>query len=520
MKREHLVTLLCLSICTLFTAGVWYLYYQRYFNGLILNDAMDYAGIARNVALGHGFISQYITPLGLAHHGVPQPDMWRAPLWPLALAGFQKAFGFIDEASALGAGFFFIAASPVIFLLARQWFGTLVAAGSVIIYTLTPKLLYYSISGMTESMSIFFMALAVLLVSVKSLKNSYGDWLSGIGLGLFYLARYNALVFIPFFLLFRWFCRREGILPPARLLAGFLLTALPWLIRNTVIFGSPLFSLQKYEPVMFTPAYPDYSLYLFTTKVNVMEFFKNHPGEIIEKVTSNWADYTSFFFSPDLNGVSAAVLITFLAAVILPLTKKAAGIRPLIALCYVTQLAALLVIHFIPRLFLIFSPFYIIFALGAIYTLTGMLFTRFRRLKAVPGLVTAAAILLLSFNNYTSPGPPEKYTPERSTYSDILNEISARVPESQVVLTDMGHHVSWYGDRYACKIPYSVDMIPEIQKRADVGALFISDRILWHMPEADRNWKEFWYRKPKEINGLRLYKVYEKGLLYLPVKAQ
>jgi len=516
LKREHFITLICLSVSVLFTAGVWYLYYQRYFNGLILNDAMDYAGIARNVALGKGFISQYITPLGLAHHGVPQPDMWRAPLWPLALAGFQKAFGFIDEASALGTGFFFIAATPVIFLLARQWFGTLVAAGSVIIYTLTPKLLYYSISGMTESMSIFLMALAVLLVSASALKNSYGDWLSGIVLGLFYLARYNALVFIPFFLIFRWLFRKEGLLPPARLLAGFILTTLPWLIRNTVIFGSPLFSLQKYEPVMFTPVYPDYSLYLFTTKVNVIEFFKSHPGEVIEKITSNWADYTSSFISPDLNGVSVAIFITFLAAVILPLTKRATGIRPLIVLCYVTQLAALLVIHFIPRLFLIFSPFYIIFALGATYTLTGMALTRFRRLKAVPGLVTAAAILLLSFNNYTSPGPPEKYTPERSTYSDILYEISARVPDSQVVLTDMGHHVSWYGGRYACKIPYSVDMIPEIQKRADVGALFISDRILWHMPEADRSWKELWYQKPKEINGLRLYKVYEKGLLYLP----
>lgn len=500
----------------LFTAGVWYLYYQRYFNGLILNDAMDYAGIARNVALGQGFISQYITPLGLAHHGVPQPDMWRAPLWPLALAGFQKVFGFIDEASALGAGFFFIAASPVIFLLARQWFGTLVAAGSVIIYTLTPKLLYYSISGMTESMSIFLMALAVLLVSAKTLKNSFGDWLSGIGLGLFYLARYNALVFIPFFLLFRWFYRREGLLPPSRLLAGFILTALPWFIRNTVIFGSPLFSLQKYEPVMFTPVYPDYSLYLFTTKVNVMEFFKTHPGEIIEKITYNWADYTSSFLSPNLNGVSVAVFIVFLASVLLPLGKRAAGIRPLIVLCCITQLAALLVIHFIPRLFLVFTPFYIIFALGGIYTVTSLLFSRLRHLGAVPGLVTAAAILLLSINNYTSPGPPEKHTPERATYSDILYEISSRVPKNKVVLTDMGHHVSWYGGRYACKIPYSLDMIPEIQKRADVGAVFISDRILWHMPEADRSWKEFWYRKPKEINGLTLYKVYEKGLLYLP----
>lgn len=515
MKREHLIIAICLIISTLFTATVWYLYYSSYFTGLILNDAMDYAGIARNVARGQGFISQYITPLSLAHHGVPQPDMWRAPLWPLALAGFQKIFGFIDEASALGSGFFFIAASPVIFLLARQWFGILVAAGSVIIYALSPKLLYYSISGMTESMAVFLMALCVLAVSSKGFKNKQGDLFSGILLGLFYLSRYNALVFLPFFLLYRWFYRKDGLTPPLMVLAGFFLTTLPWFIRNTVIFGTPLFSLQKYEPVMFTPVYPDYSLYIYTIKVNVLEFIKSHPEAMLEKISSNWTDYTAMLSNPELNGVSAAIVITFLVTLLLPLNKKTAGIRPLIVSCYITQLAALLVIHFIPRLFLIFSPFYIIFALGAIYTVF-VFFIKKRGLKTIPSLVTAAAIFVLSYHNYTSAEPPKRFTPDRTFYSDILHELPSHVSRDKVILSDIGHLVSWYGDRYACKIPYSPEMIPEIQKRADVGAMLISDRILWAMPEADRNWKHFWYQKPKEINGLKLNKVYEKGLLYLP----
>jgi len=80
----------------------------------------------------------------------------------------------------------------------------------------------------------------------------------------------------------------------------------------------------------------------------------------------------------------------------------------------------------------------------------------------------------------------------------------------------MGHLVSWYGDRYACKIPYSVEMVPEIKKRADLGAAFISDRILWHMPEADRSWKQLWYQNPTVLHGLKLYKrVKGKGSIYL-----
>ena len=519
MRRNNFAILVILILITLFTAVVWYLYYKRTFTGLVLNDAMDYAGIARNVARGQGFISQYITPLGLAHYGVPQPDMWRAPLWPLALAGFQKILGFTDEASAFGSGFFFIITSPVTFLLARQWFGGLVAVGSVLVYALTPKLLYFSISGMTEPMAIFLMSLTILLVSSRKLKNKTGDWLSGISLGLLYLARYNALVFLPFFLGYRWLDRKkEGVFPPIRMLLGFTLAILPWLIRNIRLFGDPLFSLQKYEPVMFTRFYPDYSLYLYPVKVNVAEFIKNHSGAMTEKLITNWMDFKASFFTPDLNGISTALFIIFLASLLLPLGKKSAGIKPLIVLCYVTQLAALLVIHFIPRLFLLFTPLYIIFALGALYValnyLTGKL-----GLRSIPGLLTAMLILFLSFQNFTSPGPPEKATPERGRYLKVINDLARMVPSNKVILTNEGHLISWYGDRYACKIPYSVTMVPEIQKRAKIGALFISDRILWHMPEADRNWKLFWYQHPREFNNLRLTEIIpDRGLIYLAPK--
>jgi len=514
LKKEHLNAAAGAGLAFIFTAAVWYFYYTHYFTGLILNDAMDYAGIARNVARGQGFISQYLTPLGLAHYGVPQPDLWRAPLWPLFLAGCQKIFGFTDEASAIGTGFFFIAAAPVIFLLARQWFGPLVAAGSVLAYTLTPKLLYFSISGMTEPLAIFLMALAVLLTTTGKLKNNLGDWLSGIALGLFYLARYNALVFLPFFLIYRWLSRREGLPPPAGMLAGFTLAALPWLIRNTLLFDNPFFSLQKYEPVMFTRLYPDYSLYLHPIQVNVLEIFRSNPGLLTEKLSENWQLFTSSFLSPDLNGVSAAIFVIFLISLAIPMNKQAAGVRPLIALCYLTQLAALLVIHFIPRLFLIFTPFYIIFALGGLFTALYFLAGRLN-LRSIPHLLAAMLIVYLSFYNLTSPGPPEREAPDRERYLKIINHLANTVPRDKVILTNEGHLVSWYGDRYACKIPYSPDMVPEIKKRADIGAAFISDRILWHMPEAHRDWKQLWYWKPKELHGLNLaLAIKERTLIY------
>ncbi|MHB8918942.1 MAG: hypothetical protein ACYC4H_13025, partial [Desulfocucumaceae bacterium] len=208
---------------------------------------------------------------------------------------------------------------------------------------------------------------------------------------------------------------------------------------------------------MFTPVYPDYSLYLHPVKVSVAEFIKNEPGAITAKIVDNWEVYRSYFLSPDINGVSAALFIVFLVSLVLPLDKKAAGIRPLVVMCYLAQLAALLVIHFIPRLFLIFTPLYIIFALGAISTVIRFISERLG-FRSLPGILTTFLIIFLSFYNFTSQCPPEREAPDRDRYLKVLNDLANTIPADKVILTNEGHLVSWYGDRYACKVPYSVEM--------------------------------------------------------------
>lgn len=355
-KRIGLADLSLVTVLTVIAAVAWYLYYNKYFIGLTLNDAMDYAGIARNVAEGEGFVSQYLTPLGMVHHGAPQPDMWRAPLWPLALAGFQKIFGFIDEASALGSGFFFVFTAPLVFLLARRLFNNVVAIASVLLYVASPQLLYYSISGMTESMSVFFMVLVFLALLSPLTINRFGDVLLGFAIGLFYLTRYNALLFLPFIALYRA-CQwpKRGLGPVLRVALGFLLAASPWFIRNTVLFGSPLFSLQKYEPAMFTESYPGYVMYVLLEKINVAGFILHNKNEMMDKVWNGWHEFLSLAGGQEFWGVAPLVAMLFLLPVFWA-NRKAAAFKALVAVLFIAQLAVLLVIHFIPRLFLIFSP--------------------------------------------------------------------------------------------------------------------------------------------------------------------
>lgn len=522
-KTVGIWELILLVGLTLLTAVIWYAYYQQHFIGLLLNDAMDYAGIARNVAEGEGFISQYLTPLSLVHQGVPQADMWRAPLWPLVLAGFQGVFGFIDEASAFGTGFFFIITTPLVFLLARCLFSSTVAVASTLLYMGSPVLLAYSISGMTESMSVFFMVLCFLVLLSPKTTNRWGDVLLGLVLGLFYLTRYNALVFLPFLALFRAYqCPGKRAVAVLRVLAGFLLATLPWLIRNTIIFGNPFFSLQKYEIAMFTKTYPDYLMYGLPEKVDALGFAWQHIQEIGDKIAQGWASFISMATTQEFWGIVPLIVLLFF----LPIgwrQKQVGWWKVLVILLFGLQMAALLVIHFIPRLFLIFTPLLLIGGIGSLVTLLSQGLARGRkgagRQKALLALGTGVILVagIVSYWNYSQypvAGGEKTMWPEEIAALDKLTGAE------DLVLTNEGHLVSWYGNRYAVKLPYAIEMIPQIQALHPVQALYLSDRILWHMPEVENEWKNIYYNRPEELYGLHLSKVFWekdvcKGVLYV-----
>ncbi|MCQ2559313.1 MAG: glycosyltransferase family 39 protein, partial [Clostridia bacterium] len=239
VKPNRLVNLVLALLLTGLTAGFWFNFQDSYFGGLVLNDAMDYAGIARNITEGQGITSQYSTPLSLVYSSIPQPDMWRAPGWPLFLALFQAALGSTDEASAWAGGICFILAAPLIFLLALSLFGQRLAGMLTgllawLFYLFSPQFLDYSISGMTESVSILLMLPLMVLLFSHSGFNWPISLLIGLVLGFFYLTRYNAILFLPFVLALRfWQCPKNGRFKAVLLvLAGLLLVVSPWMISN------------------------------------------------------------------------------------------------------------------------------------------------------------------------------------------------------------------------------------------------------------------------------------------------
>jgi len=510
MINRGKLNFLILVVLILVGAAVWYSFYSSTFVALAHNDAMDYASMARNVARGEGFISSYITPLGLAHKGLPHPDLWRAPAWPAVLAVFIGILGATDQAVAIASGFFYLAAVPLIFLLARYWFGNTVGAAAVLIYIFSAQNLNFSTSGLTEPVALFMMVLVVYILTIPRFRNPPGDIVLGLAAGVFYLARYNALLFVPAIAFYWWRIRKPaGIRAVIRFGAAFFLTILPWAWRNYSLTGSPLFSLQKYEPVMFTKTFPGYSLYMMLEKVDVPGFLRSHWPEIWAKIQENWHEFISHLFDPAFTGVSAVLFGLFLLALLFPFNERQRGVRPFLLICFGIQLAALMVIHYIPRLFFMFMPFYAIYGAAAAAWLLAKII---RNRTLLAGAVLALTVFFI-FGNLPDWREPNVREPAIKTYGGSIKEVMFRMRRGELVISNDGHLLAWYGDRYAAKLPYRTDMLPQIEKLAPVKMIYLSGRMNWNLPEADDSWRRvFWGRSP-ELYNFRLIKTFSDGSL-------
>lgn len=510
MDRQENRHYLILAGLVLAGAAVWYGYYSLTFVALAHNDAMDYASMARNVARGEGFISSYITPLGLAHYGLPHPDLWRAPAWPAALAVFIGVLGATDQAVAIASGFFYLAAIPLLFLLARYWFGGAAAAAAALIYIFSARNLAFATSGLTEPMALFMLLLTVFVLAMPRFRNPWGDMALGAAAGLFYLTRYNALLFIPVIALYWWWLRRpDGLRAAARYGLALAAAISPWLWRNYQLTGSPLFSLQKYEPAMFTETYPGYSLYTMLEKVDVPGFMRAHWPEIWSKVRENWQEFAGHLFDPAFTGVNAVVFGLFLLALLFPFNERQRGGRPFLLACFGLQLAALLVIHYIPRLFFMFMPFYAIYGAAAVSEIS-------RRVVRGRGFAAAAVLALAVFfaaGNLPDRREPNVREPLLQNYAGSIREVMFRAKRGELILSNDGHLLAWYGDRYAAKLPYSVDMLPQLEELAPVHMIYLSGRMSWNMPETDDSWRRVFWGRPPELGDFRLLKRFPDGSL-------
>jgi len=188
-----------------------------------------YDEIARNLLDG----------LGFTHDPAAGPNLWRAPVYPLFLAGLLALPLPLSVSAPIAQTVLDAGTSWLTFRLFRDLGYRSALLAGALTWT-NPLLTYYSLRFFSESLfTLLFMATLLLLHRAVSVP---GLTVAGILCGAAALCRATLAGFpalVAGWLVYRF---REGrrVLAPAVFIIAFLITVSPWLWRNYTVSGVPM----------------------------------------------------------------------------------------------------------------------------------------------------------------------------------------------------------------------------------------------------------------------------------------
>jgi 4-amino-4-deoxy-L-arabinose transferase-like glycosyltransferase len=212
-------------------------------------DMNAYVLLAHNLVSGDGYT--------YAH----QPSAFRTPGYPLFLATTIELFGdhFAIAARSLQvlAGFL---AAYFCMKASRIFFGQESAKAALLAALWFPTLVYFSGEILTEALTSFFLALFLWLLAEDTVRP---DWKTAAAMGLVVgfgsLVRANLAILGLVALMAAWISRpvakmrlQLAIIP---ICAGLVFG--PWIVRNWLVFGSPLISTERGAAALVSVVNPE-----------------------------------------------------------------------------------------------------------------------------------------------------------------------------------------------------------------------------------------------------------------------
>ena len=253
-----------LVVTAIVALAIYYLW-PGHFRGLATSQAMDQAQIGRAIASGQGWRTKFIRPRAIGQlqgHGknVVQQiwyDTYNAPLPPLvdALAllpvkahwqmSIRDPVYTGDRAIAVMSIFLFLCSVAVLFFTARRLFDRQLALLACGLVLLCDMMWRYSLSGLPQMLLLLLFNLTIYILVRAIEKHFAGNSVlllmiaAGLAFGL--LALTHALTIWIFFpvLIISFFLFRPRIWAGMLMLCAFMVSYLPWLIRNYSICGNP-----------------------------------------------------------------------------------------------------------------------------------------------------------------------------------------------------------------------------------------------------------------------------------------
>lgn len=217
-------------------------------SGSILPFGAEICSIAERIAEGRGYASPFFIETG--------PTAWIAPVYPLLCAAVFKLFGIFSAASALVLlliqCLMAAATSITIYALGARVFGEKTGLWAAWIWAASPIFFRWPASWIWDfTLSALLVSVLFILTLDAAEKGTWQAWLLlGATWALTALTNPAPLTVMPFSIGYAVYRNHKGGSSWLRnaTLAGMLFAALvsPWLIRNYVVFGHPVFFRSNY----------------------------------------------------------------------------------------------------------------------------------------------------------------------------------------------------------------------------------------------------------------------------------
>jgi 4-amino-4-deoxy-L-arabinose transferase-like glycosyltransferase len=446
-------------------------FYVRAFHDLFQNEALAAAETAREIVRGHGLSTLWAYPIEIASRGghFPRPEFSQAPLHPLVLALFFGALSASDQVAAGVSLLFLMATGLVLFRLADRAFGRTAATLAVVFLVLGLQTLVLAISGTGATMAMFLVTLAMLLLFAQDCSPRRAG-AAGAVLSLAYLTDTANLAWVIPAGLFALYSSKAGRWQRFALFAlVFVVVAAPWWIRNAVLVGDPFYTTRQYGTATFVQS--EVSLYRITdlAGAKVWATIAGSPIAFARKMVLGLnALYTAV---PTSFGI--IVVAFFIAGILQPLPdSRARLLRKCVYLGLGLQLLLSAAQSATADSAMSALPLVLAFAAGFFVDLLRRLSSRPARNWATAVLIALAACPVLVAMAGTGAGANRS----RENIEGYL----AHLPPRTVVLTDVPEAVAWYAERPAVLLPVGRKDFEKVDKRAHIGAIYISYRV--------RNW--------------------------------
>jgi len=541
---------ICLALLTVLLLIVGYNW--RAFHNLAIPEAMDQAQLARNIAEGKGYTTQFIRPFSifllkshnkarmetlpaelrsdLAQIKSPHPDLANPPVYPMLLAGLMKVVPMQHDALKerpfwhndgrfvryqpdfiIGVlnQLLLLVAVVLTFFLARRLFDAPVAWLSAGLLLVTEVMWKFSVSGLsTMFLMVIVLGIAWLLLQFEAESRAAAPSTRrfirlaaslGLLLGIGMLTRYAFGFLLVPVLVFVLILARSARAPVVLVLMGtFLVIVLPWVARNLAVCDAPFgtASYTVFENSAYFPKHqlerslnPDFSQ--VGPKPLWQKFFINARQVVLTdlpRLGGTWI--TSFFL--------VGLLIAFRNPAISRFRYWLLG--ALGTLLLAQTLGRTATSDDLPDInpenhLVLLLPLILIFGVSLFSILLDQLVLPFKALRYVIISAFCALCALPLIFTFLPPRPSPISFPPYDVFS--IQTLAGWMREPELIMSDVPWAIAWYGNRQSVSL--TLDAQEEFFTLNDyikpVKALYLTPVTLdarflsqWIRPGGDRSW--------------------------------